>query len=140
MEAMNNWPEPKSIRDIQIFLGFANFYWRFIQSFGKIAGPPPSMLQTIGSLKNLPLSIDMSKRNEFDIVGSGDDYKDETVERLPSKNLNGAIDYLTSKTMLTFTKLRKVFTKALVLQHFDPEWHIHIKTDVSGYAISRVLS
>ena len=25
------------IRDIQIFIGFANFYWRFIQNFSKIA-------------------------------------------------------------------------------------------------------
>ena len=26
IEVVKNWPEPKSIRDIQIFLGFANFY------------------------------------------------------------------------------------------------------------------
>ena len=30
IKAVRNWPEPKSIRDIQVFLGFANFYWRFI--------------------------------------------------------------------------------------------------------------
>ena len=30
IEAVKNWPEPKSIRDIQVFLGFANFYQRFI--------------------------------------------------------------------------------------------------------------
>ena len=27
---MKNWPEPKSICDIQVFLGFANFYCCFI--------------------------------------------------------------------------------------------------------------
>ena len=26
IEAGKNWPKPKSIRDIQVFLGFANFY------------------------------------------------------------------------------------------------------------------
>ena len=37
IEAVKNWPEPKSVRDIQVFLGFANFYQRFIRSFSKIA-------------------------------------------------------------------------------------------------------
>ena len=26
IEVMKNWPKPKSVRDIQVFLGFANFY------------------------------------------------------------------------------------------------------------------
>ena len=30
IEAVKNWLEPKLIGDIQVFLGFANFYWRFI--------------------------------------------------------------------------------------------------------------
>ena len=30
IEAVKNWPKPKLIRDIQVFLGFANFYQRFI--------------------------------------------------------------------------------------------------------------
>ena len=30
IEAVKNWPEPKLMRDIQVFLGFANFYWCFI--------------------------------------------------------------------------------------------------------------
>ena len=30
IEVVEYWPEPKSIKDIQVFLGFANFYQRFI--------------------------------------------------------------------------------------------------------------
>ena len=30
IKAVKQWPEPKSVRDIQVFLGFANFYWQFI--------------------------------------------------------------------------------------------------------------
>ena len=30
IEAVKNWPELKSMRDIQVFLSFANFYQRFI--------------------------------------------------------------------------------------------------------------
>ena len=45
-EAAKTWPEPQSIRDIQFFLGFANFYRRCIQGFSKIAAPLTSMLKT----------------------------------------------------------------------------------------------
>ncbi|SLM33286.1 Ribonuclease H-like domain [Lasallia pustulata] len=34
-----NWPEPESVRKVQTFLGFVNFYWRFIQGFSCIAAP-----------------------------------------------------------------------------------------------------
>ena len=27
IDAVKNWPEPKSVQDIQVFIGFANFYW-----------------------------------------------------------------------------------------------------------------
>ena len=30
IEAVRNWLEPKSVRDIQVFIDFANFYRRFI--------------------------------------------------------------------------------------------------------------
>jgi hypothetical protein len=39
------WPEPESHRDIQVFLGFANFYRRFISAFSKIAKPMTDMLK-----------------------------------------------------------------------------------------------
>ena len=49
IEVVKKWPEPKSVRDIQVFLGFANFYRQFIQSFSKLAAPLTSMLKTTGS-------------------------------------------------------------------------------------------
>ena len=45
-EVIKEWPELKSILDIQVFLDFANFYWQFIQSFNKIATPFMLMLKT----------------------------------------------------------------------------------------------
>ena len=34
-----NWPEPESVREVQSFLGFANFYRRFVKEFSRIAHP-----------------------------------------------------------------------------------------------------
>ena len=138
IEAVKNWPEPKSIRDIQVFLSFANFYWSFIQGFSKIAKPLTSMVKTTRSAKNSSLLV--AKDAQIDSIGDGGDCKNETIKRLPSKNLNRATGYLTPKTRLAFTKLRKAFTIAPIFKHFDPKCHIWIETDALGYAIDEVLS
>ncbi len=41
IEVVKAWPEPQSVRDIQVFFGFANFYRRFIKNFSKIAAHSP---------------------------------------------------------------------------------------------------
>ena len=50
------------------------------------------------------------------------------------------MDFLTPRAKLAFTKLRQAIFKAPILYHFDPEHHIRIETDASGYAIGGVLS
>ena len=84
--------------------------------------------------------MDVAKHNKVGIVSGGDYCEDETVKRSPSKNSNGATGYLILKTRLAFNKLRKTFTKAPILQHFDSECHIWMETDVLSYAIGGVLS
>ena len=39
VEAVEKWEIPHSVKDVQTFLGFANFYRRFIPEFSKIAAP-----------------------------------------------------------------------------------------------------
>jgi hypothetical protein len=39
IEVIQGWPVPMKKKDMQAFLGFANFYRRFIWHFGKIAKP-----------------------------------------------------------------------------------------------------
>ncbi len=34
-----NWPEPESVREVQSFLGFANFYRRFVKESSRIVHP-----------------------------------------------------------------------------------------------------
>ncbi len=46
IKAVRDWPEPQSVRDIQVFLGFAKFYRQFIQGFSRLAALLTSMLKT----------------------------------------------------------------------------------------------
>ena len=39
VEGVLNWPAPKNIKEVQKFLGLANYYRRFIKDFVKIAVP-----------------------------------------------------------------------------------------------------
>ena len=63
IEVVKDWPEPKSVRNIQVFLGFANFYWQFIQGFSRIAVLLTSMLKTTGSPNKPALSKNNGNRS-----------------------------------------------------------------------------
>src|SRR6201986_736164 len=39
IKAVEAWPTPNTKRDLQSFIGFSNFYQRFIQDFSKITRP-----------------------------------------------------------------------------------------------------
>src|SRR5215472_5278787 len=39
VEGVSKWPTPGNVKDVQSFLGFVNFYRRFIQDFADIARP-----------------------------------------------------------------------------------------------------
>ena len=143
IEAVKNWPELTSVRDIQVFIGFANFYRRFIQGFSRIAAPLTSMLKTTGSSKELAPKAFRADDNE--IVGGGDG--SETIRnssrkstRMPNIGAIGEPNFLTPDAKKAFNHLRLAFIKAPILRHFDLESHIRIKTDASGYAIGGVLS
>jgi hypothetical protein len=43
--AIRDWATPKSAFDIQVFLGLANFYRRFVKNYSKIATPLTSLLK-----------------------------------------------------------------------------------------------
>ena len=39
VQIIQDWPEPRKVKDIQSFLGFANFYHRFIYEYSRIVVP-----------------------------------------------------------------------------------------------------
>ena len=99
-------------------------------------------------LKMIGLSDLAHRDNDDEVVGGGSDRNLSISKK--SKNTKSGIQtrigatgeptFLTCGTKETFNQLRQVFTKAPILRHFDPECHIWIETDVSGYAIGGVLS
>ncbi|KAL0154119.1 hypothetical protein M9458_050578 [Cirrhinus mrigala] len=45
VNAVRNWPRPTTLKELQRFLGFANFYRRFIRGFSSVAAPLSSMVK-----------------------------------------------------------------------------------------------
>src|SRR5690606_8456252 len=45
VSTVTEWPTPKCVKDIQAFLGFANFYRRFIKGFSAIVAPITRLLK-----------------------------------------------------------------------------------------------
>ncbi|KAL0159166.1 hypothetical protein M9458_042891, partial [Cirrhinus mrigala] len=50
------WPRPTNIKELQRFLGFANFYRRFIRNFSSIAAPLTSMVKKGSNRLSWPLA------------------------------------------------------------------------------------
>ncbi|XP_070797140.1 uncharacterized protein [Pituophis catenifer annectens] len=52
--AVLEWAPPCTCKQLQSFLGFANFYRQFIASFAKIALPITNLLKTKGEVRPKP--------------------------------------------------------------------------------------
>jgi len=60
VKIIQDWSEPKKVKDIQSFLGFVNFYHRFIFNYLDIVIPLTCLTQ-----KNIPWKFDSSYCNAF---------------------------------------------------------------------------
>jgi hypothetical protein len=49
LDTINDWPFPISIKELQRFLGFTNFYQRFIPNFSRAAQPMTKLTKTTTS-------------------------------------------------------------------------------------------
>ena len=148
IELVKQWPEPQSVRDISVLLGFANFYRQFILGFSQIAALLTLILKISGSSGSLTrpdkggvgvsgdsragFNENKLDRNKVDGGEVGDNEIEKKVQKLfksknspKSKKMVGS-DFFTFGAKLVFTKLRQAFVKAPILHHFDLERHIRI--------------
>ena len=51
IEAVRNWPVPKTVTQVRSFLGFTNYYRRFIKGYAKVAKPVNNLIQGENSKK-----------------------------------------------------------------------------------------
>ena len=170
IEIVKEWPELKLVQDIQVFLGFANFDWRFIQGFSRITATLTSMLKTAAPPERLTSEEDGDGEGGDGVNGgmeiakkSGKSKSKKLVKsqklsksgkskgkksKKPPKSGNSpnfdakdtGPNFLTPEAKSAFNCLQLTFTEAPILRHFDPKCHIRIETDASGYAIGGVLS
>jgi transposase InsO family protein len=63
--AIQEWTTPKSVFDIQVFLGLANFYRRFVKNYSKIATPLTALLK-----KNTKFIWSKAAQSAFDELKS----------------------------------------------------------------------
>jgi hypothetical protein len=50
VQAVLEWPTPTSVKEVQSFLGFANFYRRFVPHFSRLARPLNALTQKTSPL------------------------------------------------------------------------------------------
>jgi hypothetical protein len=65
VKVIQDWPEPRKVRDIQSFLGFANFYRRFIYKYSEIALPLVRLTR-----KSTKWNFTQECRNSFEALKS----------------------------------------------------------------------
>jgi len=63
IQTISDWPEPQKVKDIQSFLGFANFYRRFIFNYSDIVVPLTWLTQ-----KDAPWNFSEDCRHSFNAL------------------------------------------------------------------------
>jgi transposase InsO family protein len=91
--AIKSWSYPTSVKGVQAFLGFCNFYRRFIQSYGTIARPLNQCTR-----KDQVFDFDQSCRTSFDKLKEAlctapvlSHYKPELESRLETDSSDGVV-------------------------------------------------
>ena len=110
VSAVLNWEVPKTIQVVQCFLGFANFYRRFIEGYLHICTPLFNLLKTVD--KDQDASTDLT-----------------TAPPPAKEGANKSLMDWTPRCQEVFDELKARFCSAPVLKHFDPTLETNLETD-----------
>ena len=108
-----DWPEPRSIKDIQQFIG-SSFYRRFVPKFSKIAIGMTNMLRG-------------GKNNQKKVRKLATPIDPDTPK-----------NFLIGEARASFYELKDVFADAVNAHHLNPDRNTKVETDASGFAISSI--
>src|SRR6266480_2876814 len=117
-KAVREWPTPKTVKEVQAFLGFANYYRRFIKNYSSQAGP-------LTQLTKKDQAFEWGPHQEKAFEGMKALFTDESTleSHNPEKKLT--VEILRSKG---------------ILQEHDAEQKKTMETDASQWAIAACLS
>ena len=113
IKTISEWPMPRTVRDIRVFVGFMNYYRRFIRNFSKLA---------------LPLTK-LTQKGPNQAKGGRAQRQEESVEI----GLGGEAE-------ASFKALKQAFTEVPILVHWEPGRETRVEVDASGGAICGILS
>ena len=109
-DAVQKWEAPSTVKEMQAFLGFANFYCRFISDFAR---------------KVKPLNK-LTKGTQY------------TTKKSTKKIRYEAFDW-SKACQHAFDKLKRAFTFAPVLAYYDSKLETWVETNASDFVVAGVL-
>ncbi|SLM34472.1 gag polymerase env [Lasallia pustulata] len=114
IRAVEEWLPPQDVHQLQVFLGFANFFRRFIKNYSRIAAPLLNLLKTGKNKKEIGIKV-----------------RQTNVVPPP---------FPLSKIVLeAFKALKEAFTSAPLLRYFDKNKPMRVETDASAFTIGGIL-
>jgi len=92
VKAIREWPLPQSVKELQRFLGFANFYRWFVKNFSMLTAPLTSLLRG----KPKPLSWNSQAHEAFDQLKEA--FNTATILRYPDPQVSFVVEVDASTT------------------------------------------
>ena len=63
VKAIQEWPVPKRIKEVQAFLGFGNYYQKFIKKYSDLVKPLTALTR-----KGIPWTWGVTEQNAFFLI------------------------------------------------------------------------
>ncbi|SLM34938.1 hypothetical protein LPUS_03914 [Lasallia pustulata] len=114
IRAVEEWLPPQDVHQLQVFLGFANFFRRFIKNYSRIAAPLLNLLKTGKNKKEIGVKV-----RQTNVVPPPFPLSETALE--------------------AFKALKEAFTSAPLLRYFDENKPIRVETDASAFVIGGIL-